>query len=107
MRLVSTAICTSAEPVSPVERACSVMMAVLSSLVSVMFGTRLPVRVRAVRRPSQGRDGHLVAGPDDVGFDCLDQGLDVLVALLVAQASPELDREGLPRQIRPVVVQEE
>src|SRR5687768_8724917 len=36
MRCVRTATCTSADPVSPLERACSWMISLLASLVSVM-----------------------------------------------------------------------
>src|SRR6187200_2585625 len=66
MRVVSTATWTSAEPVSPSERAYSVMICCFSSLVIVMRSASLPAGTRGAPRRARARSAeHGVAGRGD------------------------------------------
>src|SRR5215471_11540107 len=109
MRFVSTAIWTSAEPVSPADRACSWMIWVLASLVNVMVEDQGYQRERGADLGSRGPEGGIgndLDGSPDVRLDRGDQLLHVVVADLVPEPGPELDREGLPREV-PIEPQQE
>ena len=103
MRSVSSATCTSAEPVSESWRRCSVIVAVLSGmrvqnlLAAERYGStrRGPSRVPDTGRDATGRRRRSARGSRRVGLDVAlhlgDQGVDGVEALLAPEPLDEAD----------------
>src|SRR5439155_14220836 len=109
IRLVRTAICTSAEPVSPVVRACSWMISVLASLVNVMverqgYQRKRPSDLR--RRSTQRRVGDQLTGARHIPRDRRRELVHGIVPDLVTQTRPELDRKALAGKLAVELQQE-
>ena len=109
IRVVRTAIWTSAEPVSPVGP--GVLRDDCGLVVFRQRHSRTARLPAPTRRPTRQRQG-LVGGSRSrgrvhVGLDRRHELVDRVVPHLVAQPRPELDRERLPGQVVPLEIEQE